>query len=260
MAATVHVPEDVAPAKRAPDRVVRRRRSSPSTGRCPTARPGPVVRWPRPARRSCIRSRIRLVMAGQGTAALELHEQVGSLDVLLVPMSGGGLMAGCASAMHQLDPDCELIGVEPAAADDTRRSFAAGDVGSHRPTRHDRRRSGRHRARCCHLRDQPPAGERRRDRHRRHNSSTPCASPATCSVAVSSPAASPALAAVLDDPLALPGPSRRHHPVRRQHRRRPLRRPPRPLTAIACRRHGGSDPGRVDLDAEARAAAGVRRR
>ena len=65
-------------------------------------------------------------MAGQGTAALELHEQVGPLDVLLVPMSGGGLMAGCASAMRQLDPGCELIGVEPAAADDTRRSFAAG--------------------------------------------------------------------------------------------------------------------------------------
>jgi threonine dehydratase len=41
-------------------------------------------------------------------------------------MSGGGLMAGCASAMRQLDPGCELIGVEPATADDTRRSFVAG--------------------------------------------------------------------------------------------------------------------------------------
>ncbi len=69
-----------------------------------------------------------LVMAGQGTAALELHEQVGDLDALLVPMSGGGLMAGCASAMHRLDPACELIGVEPSAADDTRRSFAAGEI------------------------------------------------------------------------------------------------------------------------------------
>jgi threonine dehydratase len=67
-----------------------------------------------------------VVMAGQGTTALELHEQIGALDVLLVPMSGGGLMAGCASAMHHLDPACELIGVEPAAADDTRRSFLAG--------------------------------------------------------------------------------------------------------------------------------------
>lgn len=65
-------------------------------------------------------------MAGQGTAALELHQQVGQLDVFVVPMSGGGLMAGCASAMRQLDPNCDLIGVEPANADDTRRSFAAG--------------------------------------------------------------------------------------------------------------------------------------
>lgn len=67
-----------------------------------------------------------LVMMGQGTAALELHEQVGQLDALLVPMSGGGLMAGCASAMQALDPDCELIGVEPETADDTRQSFRAG--------------------------------------------------------------------------------------------------------------------------------------
>ena len=65
-------------------------------------------------------------MAGQGTTAVELHEQVGALDVLLVPMSGGGLTAGCASALRQLDPECALIGVEPATADDTRQSFAAG--------------------------------------------------------------------------------------------------------------------------------------
>jgi threonine dehydratase len=42
-------------------------------------------------------------------------------------MSGGGLMAGCASAIHQLDAGCTVIGVEPASADDTRRSFAAGE-------------------------------------------------------------------------------------------------------------------------------------
>lgn len=68
-----------------------------------------------------------LVMMGQGTCALELHEQVRHLDALVVPMSGGGLMAGCASAMHALDPSCEMVGVEPATADDTRRSFAAGE-------------------------------------------------------------------------------------------------------------------------------------
>lgn len=68
----------------------------------------------------------RRIMAGQGTAALELHRQVGSLDMLLVPMSGGGLMAGCASAMAELDPACRMIGVEPSLGDDTRRSFEAG--------------------------------------------------------------------------------------------------------------------------------------
>lgn len=68
----------------------------------------------------------RDVMIGQGTTALELHTQVGDLDVLLVPMSGGGLMAGCASAMSQLSPSCQFFGVEPENADDTRQSFAAG--------------------------------------------------------------------------------------------------------------------------------------
>lgn len=66
------------------------------------------------------------VMAGAGTTGLELHGQVGPLDVVYVPMSGGGLMAGCASALSVLDPGCRLVGVEPVTADDTRRSFAAG--------------------------------------------------------------------------------------------------------------------------------------
>ena len=125
MAATVHVPEDVAPAKRAliesfgasivtfarttPDREAGALRQVALTGATfvhPFEDPS--------------------VMAGQGTAALELHDQIGHLDVLLVPMSGGGLMAGCASVMRQLDPSCELVGVEPETADDTRRSFEAG--------------------------------------------------------------------------------------------------------------------------------------
>lgn len=125
MAATVYVPEDVAPAKRA---------LIESFG-------ASIVTFPRstPDREAAAREQVAqtgatfvhpfedpMVMAGQGTAALELHEQAGALDVVLVPMSGGGLMAGCASAMRQLDPGCELIGVEPAAADDTQRSFAAG--------------------------------------------------------------------------------------------------------------------------------------
>ncbi len=126
IATTVHVPDDVAAAKRAliedfgadivtfpratVDREVGAREQVAATGATfvhPFEDP--------------------MVMAGQGTTALEFHEQVGSLDVLLVPTSGGGLMAGCASAMFRLDPGCELIAVEPATADDTRRSFAAGE-------------------------------------------------------------------------------------------------------------------------------------
>lgn len=66
------------------------------------------------------------IMAGAGTTGLELHHQVGNLDTLFVPMSGGGLMAGIASALHVLDPNCELVGVEPENGDDTRRSFEVG--------------------------------------------------------------------------------------------------------------------------------------
>ena len=67
-----------------------------------------------------------LVIAGQGTAALELVEQVGGLDLLLVPVSGGGLIAGCAVAVRALCPDARVIGVEPEAGDDYRRSLEAG--------------------------------------------------------------------------------------------------------------------------------------
>jgi threo-3-hydroxy-L-aspartate ammonia-lyase len=66
------------------------------------------------------------VMAGQGTAALELHEQSGALDLLLVPVGGGGLIAGCATAAKALSPSVRVVGVEPEAGDDTRRSLAAG--------------------------------------------------------------------------------------------------------------------------------------
>jgi threonine dehydratase len=67
-----------------------------------------------------------LVIAGQGTAALELIEQVGELDVLLAPVSGGGLIAGCAIAVKALCPSARVIGVEPQAGDDYRRSLAEG--------------------------------------------------------------------------------------------------------------------------------------
>ena len=64
-------------------------------------------------------------MAGQGTVALELLEEVGELDALLVPVGGGGLAAGCATAATALHPRLRVIGVEPAAGDDTARSLRA---------------------------------------------------------------------------------------------------------------------------------------
>jgi threonine dehydratase len=66
------------------------------------------------------------IIAGQGTAALELAADAGPLDVLLAPVSGGGLIAGCAIAIKALYPDARVIGVEPETADDYRRSLATG--------------------------------------------------------------------------------------------------------------------------------------
>ncbi|MCC6313683.1 MAG: threo-3-hydroxy-L-aspartate ammonia-lyase [Thermomicrobiales bacterium] len=66
------------------------------------------------------------VMAGQGTLALELVEQVGELDLLLVTLGGGGLLAGCATAARDVSPGCATIGVEPTAGDDWAESYAHG--------------------------------------------------------------------------------------------------------------------------------------
>ena len=66
-----------------------------------------------------------LVMAGQGTAALELIEDAGQVDVLVVPLGGGGLISGCATIGRSLGVK-RVVGVEPEAGDDWRRSFAAG--------------------------------------------------------------------------------------------------------------------------------------
>ncbi|AFZ25085.1 threonine dehydratase [Cylindrospermum stagnale PCC 7417] len=63
------------------------------------------------------------VVAGQGTAALELIAEVGQLDLLLVCCGGGGLISGCAIATKALLPNCQVIGVEPELADDATRSF-----------------------------------------------------------------------------------------------------------------------------------------
>jgi threonine dehydratase len=66
------------------------------------------------------------VMAGQGTAALELVDEVGTLDKLVVCVGGGGLISGCAVAAKHRLPGIEVIGVEPQAGNDTQRSLAAG--------------------------------------------------------------------------------------------------------------------------------------
>jgi threonine dehydratase len=66
------------------------------------------------------------IMAGQGTAALELLETVPDLDTLLVPVSGGGLIAGCATATHALLPGIRVFGVEPEDGNDTWLSLAGG--------------------------------------------------------------------------------------------------------------------------------------
>jgi threonine dehydratase len=66
------------------------------------------------------------VIAGQGTAARELFEDVGELDLLLVPCGGGGLLSGSALSARRLSPGCRVVGVEPEAGDDATRSFRTG--------------------------------------------------------------------------------------------------------------------------------------
>lgn len=68
------------------------------------------------------------VIAGQGTAARELIEDVGALDVVLAPLGGGGLLSGTAIAVSAMCPDAVLVGVEPEAGDDGRQSLAAGRI------------------------------------------------------------------------------------------------------------------------------------
>ncbi len=70
----------------------------------------------------------REVIAGQGTAALEMFESLGDLDMLLVPCGGGGLLSGCAAAARGMAPRCRTIGIEPALADDATRSFRSGTL------------------------------------------------------------------------------------------------------------------------------------
>ena len=68
------------------------------------------------------------IISGQGTAAKELFEEVGPLDVLIVPLGGGGLLAGSALAAKALSPGCRVFGVEPAAGNDGQQSFRTGSI------------------------------------------------------------------------------------------------------------------------------------
>ena len=68
------------------------------------------------------------VIAGQGTAAKELFEETGQLDVLLVCLGGGGLLAGSAIAARALSPNCIVIGVEPEAGNDGQQSLRKGEI------------------------------------------------------------------------------------------------------------------------------------
>lgn len=67
------------------------------------------------------------IMAGQGTAALELVQTIPDLDALLIPVGGGGLLSGCAMAARTINPRIRVFGVETAGSDDTRQSFQRGE-------------------------------------------------------------------------------------------------------------------------------------
>ena len=68
------------------------------------------------------------IVAGQGTAAMELLEALNSLDMLIVPCGGGGLLSGCAVAARAMVPSCRVIGIEPKTADDAAKSFHSGKL------------------------------------------------------------------------------------------------------------------------------------
>jgi threonine dehydratase len=68
------------------------------------------------------------IVAGQGTAALELFDELNSLNMLLAPCGGGGLLSGCAVVARAMAPNCRVIGIEPKSADDAAKSFHSGTL------------------------------------------------------------------------------------------------------------------------------------
>ena len=115
------------------------------------------------------------IVAGAGTAALELLEEVGALDAIVVPVGGGGLMGGTAIAAHGVDPSIALYGVEPQAGDDFAQSLARGERVTIRGAANDRRRLANDVAGRADVRDRARARARRRDRERRRATATRCA-------------------------------------------------------------------------------------
>ncbi len=68
------------------------------------------------------------IVAGQGTAAMELFDEVNALDMLMVPCGGGGLLSGSAVTARAMSPNCRVIGIEPKLADDATKSFRSGKL------------------------------------------------------------------------------------------------------------------------------------
>ena len=110
-----------------------------------------------------------LVMAGQGTAGLELLEEVEDLDVVLVPLGGGGLLSGVATAVKALSPRTRVVGVEPEASPDTQRSLRAGRRERVEIGRVDRRRPAPARAGRADVRRRLGPRRRHRDGQRRRD-------------------------------------------------------------------------------------------
>ena len=118
--------------------------NTPQAKRAAVSRYGAKITWCAPtlaARESTVRQVIAvtgatlihpyddlLVMAGQATAAVEFLHAVPQIDVLLVPVGGGGLLSGSAVAAKTIKPSIRVIGVEPAGADDAARSLRAGRI------------------------------------------------------------------------------------------------------------------------------------
>jgi threonine dehydratase len=113
------------------------------------------------------------VIAGQGTVGLELIEQLPDVDVILVPVSGGGLISGISTAVKALRPDVQIIGVEPELAADAAESLRQGGenhLGTGTDLPHGRRRAADDRTWCLSLGTRTPL--RRRHHHRLGRSDT----------------------------------------------------------------------------------------